>query len=345
MSFWALPTPSQKQMYSVPQGSWTQFGSFSPTGTPSGGRNVQSNLNGRPITADSRIRSTTGSSQTTSASSDGYFDSQPSSSPVSSETTTQEDFVASKDVTDPVPVMASGGLSGFGLGAAINGGGLNIRSSLQITRDDEHGVGDDSDDGSPERLENANFHRDPSSSVIPSAVPVPSIEGPRSVSKQRPALYSQTSRSMVNLSSMPSQDNRHAKPDQARREDKLSIAPQLTTIRSREEAPSRIDLPPRTGPMITGMLSPNSDWSKPPPTPAAGPGGFSWGNAKAAESKPIAKRRRSADDMLAPPPLYEPPLPGTYIPRPRDEEGKEKLPGYWCAVSTTSPSQIISNML
>lgn len=121
--------------------------------------------------------------------------------------------------------------------------------------------------------------------------------------------------------------------DLTRREDKVSTAPQLETIRSREVAPSRIDLPRRTpvsNVVSSGMTTP-SEWARPPPTPVTGTSDFFWGKNKAEDSK--LKRRRSADDLLAPPPDYEPPLPGAVIPLRRDEEGKEKLPKYWCAVS------------
>lgn len=67
------------------------------------------------------------------------------------------------------------------------------------------------------------------------------------------------------------------------------------------------------------------DWAQPPPTPAA---------SHPALKSPQLKRRLSAGDA-APPPMYEPLLafgaPGPAC-RPRDEEGREKLPGYWCGV-------------
>lgn len=68
------------------------------------------------------------------------------------------------------------------------------------------------------------------------------------------------------------------------------------------------------------------EWAKPPPTPAA---------HHSPLKSPQLKRRLSAGDADPPPPMYEPLLafgaPGP-APRPRDEEGREKLPGYWCGV-------------
>jgi len=88
------------------------------------------------------------------------------------------------------------------------------------------------------------------------------------------------------------------------------------------EPPTKIDIP----------KSPiNLEWAKPPPTPAGGAASFLW-TKKDNKQIGTVKRRRSADDLVSPP-QYEPPLPGSSIPRPRDEEGKEKLPAYWCAVS------------
>jgi hypothetical protein len=106
---------------------------------------------------------------------------------------------------------------------------------------------------------------------------------------------------------------------------------QLETIRSREPAPGKITLPSKPA-FGLALPTPTGEWAKPPPTPAAGRAGFLWQKTKEGKEIGTLKRRRSADDMSLPPPKYESPLPGVNIPRPRDEEGKEKLPRYWCAV-------------
>jgi len=192
--------------------------------------------------------------------------------------------------------------------------------------------GDGSDDGSPDGSEGTSSHNH-ELAVQPSAAVATSFAPARPSAPLRPSLYSQPSRSMVNLSSSAPTRERQMDADLTRREDKVSTAPQLETIRSREVAPSRIDLPRRTpvsNVVSSGMTTP-SEWARPPPTPVTGTSDFFWGKNKAEDSK--LKRRRSADDLLAPPPDYEPPLPGAVIPLRRDEEGKEKLPKYWCAVS------------
>ena len=140
----------------------------------------------------------------------------------------------------------------------------------------------------------------------------------------RPSFYSRQSQSMTNLSA--SQSGGAAQDDTAH--PKASAKPDLETIPSRDFPPNRIDLPV-PGPSKINVLSPGSEWSKPPPTPAGAVSTF-WG--KSDDKPPVLKRRRSADDQTMAPPRYEPAQPGIYIPRPRDEEGRENLPGYWCAV-------------
>ncbi len=298
-----------------------QFGASSPAATPEVDR--QSGGAQAPAAKPSRVHSNTGSVQSSTGSSDGYFDSRPSSS------------IVTPRLADPVLSQGAGkavtGPGAFGLGPAM-GEPLAAPTAASNSPHDEGDDGDDSDEGSPDGSEGTSSlnHGSP-------AVPLPSqptaAAASRSDTSQRPSFYSRTSQSMVNLSNVTSQPDGQIDADIARREDKASVAPQLETIRSREVAPRSIVLPPRTMAMANGMLSPNSEWTKAPPTPAVGLVNSIWGKSKAEETKPAPKRRRSADDLLAPPPAYEPPWPGVIIPRPRDEEGKEKLPTYWCAVS------------
>lgn len=115
----------------------------------------------------------------------------------------------------------------------------------------------------------------------------------------------------------------------------ISDSPQRPTLQSRASR-SMVDLTPERPTKIELPKSPvNLEWAKPPPTPAGGAAGFFW-SKKDGRSIGLVKRRRSADDLAAPPPEYELPGPGSLIPGPRDEEGKEKLPAYWCAVSTAT---------
>lgn len=148
----------------------------------------------------------------------------------------------------------------------------------------------------------------------------------RSENPTRPSMYHQLSQSMVNFGSS---DEGPATAGTGA--DKASTRPQLETIRSREGAPMKIEIPKPAQMTGTPLITPGAEWAnKPPPTPAAGFAGVFW-NRKDGD-KPALKRRRSAGDTEGAPPGYEPPHPGVVIPRPRDEEGREKLPGYWCAV-------------
>lgn len=166
-------------------------------------------------------------------------------------------------------------------------------------------------------------------SSLAHASPQPPAPATLPDSPQRPAFFSQVSQSMVNLgSSTP----RASGSQMSAAESSTAYQPKLQAIRSRENAPGKIDIPQPKFTPLPG--TPGAEWAKPPPTPAAGFGGMFW-NRKEGD-KPALKRRRSAGDkgdMDVIPPEYSLPLPGVYIPKPRDEEGREKLPAYWCAVS------------
>ena len=161
-----------------------------------------------------------------------------------------------------------------------------------------------------------------------------------SLAPSRPSFYSRPSRSMVDLTTSTAA---------AVSQPSLQAGSSPVPTRSRERPfPSKISIPARLM-RPEAILTPNSEWKRAPPTPAAGFDGYMAQRRRvetglsptAEEAKPPLsrmassglKRRMSADDVSVPPPDYEPPQPGTYIPRPREEEGKEKLPGYWCAVS------------
>lgn len=118
--------------------------------------------------------------------------------------------------------------------------------------------------------------------------------------------------------------------------------PRLTPITSGEAIrskalPQRIEIPKRQSFIREAATPQTPGWLKAPPTPATpgGAGQVFWASGrKAGEgSEGKMKRRRSAGDLQLPPPDYEPPHPGVVIPRPRDDEGREVLPDYWCAVS------------
>jgi len=210
--------------------------------------------------------------------------------------------------------------------SVVNGTSTNGRSlapALQplgeetTTSQEDHHADAESGDEDDVSDRSSMDHASGSASNTPSPAPVHQAVMERPSPSTRPSLYHQASQSMVNLSTprdISADLTRGSGADVA-----PSHAPNLATIPSSEAVPTRITIP-------TGPFSPNAEWAKPPPTPAVGMTSSFFGGDK-------LKRRRSADDMTAIPPMYEPPFPGTVIPRPRDEEGREKLPEYWCAVS------------
>lgn len=186
--------------------------------------------------------------------------------------------------------------------------------------EDADGGSEDGDDTASSQGHSSMTHASPQQ-ISPAALPDARPSAPT-----RPSMYHQVSQSMVNLGANRS-DSACATGDKA------SARPNLETIRSREGAPTKIELPkPKMSGVGSPLFTPGSEWAKPPPTPAAGFAGMFW-NRKDGEKPAALKRRRSAGDTSAAPPDYEPPHPGVVIPRPRDEEGREKLPKYWCAVS------------
>jgi len=180
----------------------------------------------------------------------------------------------------------------------------------------------ESDDGDRASNETSSSH-DHSSLAPASPLPPSAAELPES--PKRPTIFTQASQSMVNLASP-------RRASDAGFQTPKPLQPQSPL--DRENAPGKIDIPkPKFG-GIPG--TPTGEWAKPPPTPAAGFGGMFWSRKEG--DKPALKRRRSLGDKgdtEVPLPDYSPALPGVYIPRPRDEEGREKLPAYWCAVSLT----------
>lgn len=126
-------------------------------------------------------------------------------------------------------------------------------------------------------------------------------------SPSRPSFYSRASRSMVNLLSTNESPTSNITPEPLARQPLAEMTPN----------------------------KPAHDWAKPPPTPGIGmlqPFKFpNTPNANKAESSNL-KRRRSMDDTLGKPPTYEPPRTGSKFGVPREEEGRERLPEYFCHV-------------
>ncbi|WRT67119.1 uncharacterized protein IL334_004085 [Kwoniella shivajii] len=324
-SVWSLQTPTEKQ----PSSNWAQFGAGTPRATP-GPRPTP----GRAALI--RNESSYASTATGSDGSSGYFDSLPTSQVNTAANTTPN------RVVEPVLAKGSGGSELADSAAANDQPTILSPTTVSGPVEDDEAIEDDSDSasdvGTNEGTHEGSMESPPISSqqqVGPSPTQPLTTGLPSNMARPtpstRPSLYSQVSRSMINLPPKP------IAPESDQPAERISVRPRLETVPSGEQVPMHIDLPPKSPfgkfqqPNGSGPATPAAEWAKPPPTPAAGLSSFNfWSGEK--KQQPALKRRRSADDMLKPPPGYEPPFPGTYIPRPRDEEGKEKLPSYWCSV-------------
>ena len=154
---------------------------------------------------------------------------------------------------------------------------------------------------------------------------------------RRPTLYTQLSRSMVNLS--PAGVSGTSTPD--------------SRVHS-SNTPSVLgmDMNTAAGSSAPVRTSGQPDWAQPPPTPIPGLIRNSYFGASPTSSRPATpgppnamrrqesrgvgsplKRTRSMDDVRPfTLPDYTPPEPGSRFPQPREEEGREGLPNYWCHV-------------
>lgn len=158
----------------------------------------------------------------------------------------------------------------------------------------------------------------------------------------RPSFYKQASRSMVNLSSSSREPIAESQPS-------MPMSTGMDRTATNTSTSSNV-----SGPLPSGFRTPAStrssaDWTRPPPTPGVGmmqPFKFSAVAETLQSPKQMVqnrqlqalgpsplKRRRSMDDMKEKLPDYAPPAKGVYLPRPREEEGREKLPEYFCHVS------------
>ncbi|KAL7423987.1 hypothetical protein Q5752_001572 [Cryptotrichosporon argae] len=265
-SVWALPTPGSSRPGTAQHGSWTQFGTDTPQMTPATQYATRTPLATVPGTPTGPARMRTV---------DSYFATQEGGSGETSEISTPR-----------APVSAVEGLP--------NGHDEAVEDS-----DNDSAESDETSTGSHEPSPPGDAG--PRNAARPIALGLAPALG---LADDRPALYAQASRSMINL---PTPREPPSEPRFSRRN-----LPKLDAIPSNEQVHS-ISRPAEIA---------VADWQKPPPTPAVQKPGFTFG----------MRRRRSADDLTAKPPGYEPPLPGVYIPRPREEEGRENLPGYSCGV-------------
>lgn len=235
------------------------------------------------------------------------------------------------------------------IGSPRRASAVSIEQELQTVDDNEHALTTDSEsqgeshdsDSSSEGTSSDSHHHasspaangldDPDESFVVVAPPTPGARVPAASQESfRPNLYHQASRSLINLSG-PSDRRLDSEPSfrSKLRESlsKLELPPAAppTTTASNPKTPTAIperlilrDMPPKAS-SAEALTSPEPPSSPPPPL------------SPLIETK-RPRRRNSMSDLHAPPPEYTPPGPGSNIPRPRDEEGKERLPQYSCSV-------------
>lgn len=322
-SVWSLSTPCEKN-----RSTWAQF---SNEGTPVQDLQpvVVDTGNAQPTAgaaaAVARATLERGQSSypstltTTSRGSSGYFDSQPSSAGPSTMPSPQPRLDKGKGKDRAVDSSLAAPVAASRMENEGERGVLEEESeNEEDSRREEHGA------SSEDTVEVSTDAGTPSVEANDAVAPAPQPR-PQQI-PQRPSLYTQTSISMINLppKTQGSEDT----------EDGMLVKPKLETVKSGEQLPFRITLPPQQVPSAPNVILSPAEWARPPPTPAPGLNGFNFSVAGKDKQKEL-KRRRSADDLVTPPPKYEPPFPGTFVPKPRDEEGREKLPNYWCSVRST----------
>ncbi|GHJ85938.1 hypothetical protein NliqN6_2340 [Naganishia liquefaciens] len=178
--------------------------------------------------------------------------------------------------------------------------------------------------------------------VIVNTIPEPNPASDFAALKaSRPSFYKQASRSMINLSTS-------GRESTAESQSAMPSSAAMDRTATNTSVSSNV-----SGPIPSGFRTPAStrssaDWTRPPPTPGVGmmqPFKFSAVTDTLQSPKQMVqnrqlqalgpsplKRRRSMDDMKEKLPDYAPPAKGVYLPRPREEEGREKLPEYFCHV-------------
>lgn len=160
----------------------------------------------------------------------------------------------------------------------------------------------------------------------------------------RPSFYKQASRSMVNIASPSREEESESQPPMPMSAGMNRTGTNTSTM-SNTSASAKIPSGVRTP--VSARSS--GDWAKPPPTPGVGmmqPFKFPGTGEPQQSPKQMVqnrqlqalgpspmKRRRSMDDIHVRLPDYAPPAKGIWLPRPREEEGHEKLPEYFCHVS------------
>ncbi|KAJ9100729.1 hypothetical protein QFC19_005468 [Naganishia cerealis] len=216
---------------------------------------------------------------------------------------------------------------------AMNPGGQPSFAVLEHATADDEPVLLNTIPGPPEALND---------SVPNSTTLTPSGESPiPGAGFTRPSFHKQASRSMVNLASSFREEDNELRPP-------MPLSAGMNRTFTNASSISNLSTRPPSGARTPGSARSSFDWAKPPPTPGIGmtqPFKFPGAAESQHSSKQVVqnrqlqalgpspmKRRRSMDDIREKLPDYAPPAKGIFLPRPREEEGREKLPEYFCHV-------------
>lgn len=364
------PTAGASSFFPTPEmdasSSWTSFGASTPTGTvpgPSAGPYSQSQLRKSAL---SRSNTSSGPEAEVEASPEvvqaefspqarasanrdsGYFDStipdatQTLSTGTAStgtiadgSTPTQED-ISGRRVSEESSGSLALPLASLNLGPAVGASSrpLDVPETLSETP---------AASTVPERplklavIEHATAADEP---VLVNTLPEPTQPmRPSGLRATRPSLNKNASRSMVNLSLTTREQAQDSQP----------VMPMSAGMDRTASVASNVSGRPPSGVRTPASTRSSADWTRPPPTPGIGmtqpfkffavpeplqsPKQMAQNRQLQALGPSPLKRRRSMDDMHVKLPDYAPPAKGVYLPRPREEEGRENLPEYFCHVS------------
>ncbi|WVO12845.1 hypothetical protein L204_100453 [Cryptococcus depauperatus] len=336
-SLWSLETPSERTQ----NAPWAHFTCETPKATSR--YDIQSEakptknkaIDVAITTIVSTERLPYGSEVTTPQSVSGYFDSQPTSSTTSISTSPRPTDTSRDQASEALSVGNYNARTEITKNEQANQENITEEPARSISgesgdeddRMDEYGGNSNTNEFSA-KAENSSIGANKQVPLALRPVASPSTVTQCSTLLSRPSLYSQTSISMINLPSTASTSS-----TQSNLSNRAPVEPIFETVKSGQRIPFRINLPPKQPLTAHGLVSP-TDWAKPPPTPAAGLNNFNF--LSSCKQKGIElKRRRSADDLVVLPPKYESldhPFSTAFAPKPREEEGREDLPRYWCAV-------------
>ncbi|CDZ97388.1 ph domain protein [Phaffia rhodozyma] len=350
-SEWALPAPSESEPSKLPVGAWTTFSMATPGATPgifTGGTKTPSAEKSRTPRA--------GKSAIPPMSS--YFDAQDNIPPADGgKTPTAPGSRSPKQI----PAAVSSALTATQPTSVLAGPESDLTESgaetdvsfSSFTDTDGETESDVASNGQPSpELDDSTttpvaytstrptHSTQPSDDFVVVQPPTPGARIPdRTQESYRPSLYHQASRSLVNLSTASDRRMDFDPLGLTKKEvaPVNTLGPDSSVLKSsaifNPSFSLEADQPTKSPTVQKNPSGPSTE------LPVGSPSAY---NAHVYRSPPppmtplpvdgMLRRRKSMSDVQTSPPEYTPPEPGSKIPRPREEEGKEPLPAYTCQV-------------